>query len=121
MKEILETIAALPPETIEIFIAISNFGFLIYLIMFMLMSLAEAIYETALEKRWRRNSFIKYLDEDDIALINYHLSDTYLTSIHCQETIIGRIIVNAYQDKEDLKKFRKQKRKEFFDKLKFWK
>lgn len=96
-------------------------GISYFFIMSILISIFDLIYETALEKRWRKNSFIKYLDEDDIRLINYYLSDTYLTSIHCQETAIGRIILNAYQDKEDLKKFRKQRRKEFFNKLKFWK
>lgn len=114
MKEILETIAALPPETIEIFIAISNFGFLIYMIMFMLMSLAEAIYETALEKRWRRNSFIKYLDNEDIELI-----DRYIQS-HFNDRCIGEVIINAYQKKTKLKALRKQKRKEIFNKLCFW-
>ena len=114
MKEILETIAALPPETIEIFIAISNLGFLIYMIMFILMSLAEAIYETALEKRWRRNK-LKFLSNEDIELINYYLDGYYST------TPIGEVITKAYKKDTELKAFRKQKRKEFFDKLKFWK
>lgn len=88
---------------------------------FFIVNLAEYLWELAMEKQWRRKSFIKYLDNEDIELINYHLSNTYLTSIHCQETAIGKIIVNAYNKDIELKKLKKQRRKEFFDKLKFWK
>ena len=112
MEEILKTIAELPPETIETFMAISNFGFLIYMIMFMLMSLAEAIYETTLEKRWRRKA-LKFLSNEDIELISNYLDTIY------SENAIGKIVVNAYKKEEDLKKFRKQRWQKVKDFFKF--
>ena len=93
----------------------------IMILPFLMVSLAEYLFEWAMEKQWRRKSFIKHLDNKDIEIINYYLSDTYLTSINCQETVIGRVILNAYNKDIELKKLRKQRRKKFFDKLKFWK
>lgn len=83
---------------------------------FLFASLAECLMEWAMEKQWRRKSFIKYLNCEDIELINYHLSNTYLTSIHCQETAIGKIIVNAYNKDIELKKLRKEKWKKIWNK-----
>lgn len=86
----------------------------IMILAFLLSSLAECLMESAMEKQWRRKS-LKFLSNEDIQLINYKL-DTYYA-----ENDIGKIIVNAYKKDAELKAFRKQKRKEFFDKLKFWK
>lgn len=89
----------------------------IMILPFFMVSLAECLLEWAMEKQWRRKSFIKHLDNEDIELINYYLSDTYLTSINCQETVIGRVILNAYEKDIKLKKIRKEQ----WNKLKFWK
>ncbi len=89
----------------------------ILLLYYLIFTLAEYLLQTAFEKQWRRKSFIKYLDNEDIEMINYYLSDTYLTSINCQETVIGRVILNAYNKDIELKKIRKEQ----WNKLKFWK
>ena len=78
---------------------------------YLIFSLTECLLQTALDKKWRRKSFIKHLDNEDIELINYHLSN------NCQETAIGKIIVNAYNKDIELKKLRKEQWK----KLLFWK
>ena len=80
----------------------------------LLISIFELIYETALEKKWRRNN-LKFLSNEDIELINYKLNTYYA------ENDIGKIIVNAYKNQNDLKTFRKENKKKFFNKLKFWK
>ena len=86
----------------------------VMILAFVLSSLAECLMESAMEKQWRRKS-LKFLSNEDIELINYYLDGYYST------TPIGEVITKAYKKDTELKAFRKQKRKEFFDKLKFWK
>ncbi len=84
---------------------------------FLMASLAECLSEWAMGKRWRRKSFIKYLDNEDIEIIDSLLSNSYAKSINCQKEEIGNIIVNAYEKDIKLKKIRKEKWKKFL----FWK
>lgn len=113
MEEILKTIAELPTETIETFIKISYIGVAMFVGTYLFVSLTDAIYETALEKGWRRHK-LKFLSNEDIELIN-----EYLTAGIYNDYQIGKIVINAYQKEKDLKKFKKQRWQKVKDFFKF--
>ena len=94
-----------------------GYGISYFFTMGILISIFDLIYENKKKKNWRRKSFIKHLDNEDIEMINYILSSSYAKSINCQKEEIGNIIVNAYEKDIKLKKIRKEQ----WDKLKFWK
>lgn len=91
-----------------------GYGLAMFWVFGLLISLFDLVYETTLEKMWRRNK-LKFLSVEDIELINYKLNTYYA------ENDIGKIIVNAYKNQNDLKTFRKENRKKFWNKFKFWK
>ena len=93
------------------------YGISLYFILGILFSILDLIYETALEKQWKRKSLIGKLSSREYSLLEAKINECKKDFNNKNRDELGSLLCCFVWAKE----LEIKQRKKFFDKLKFWK